>query len=317
MALRTSSPAAAMSFLKSKMMTMRPLLSEEVERVSLTCGMLWNDFSTRLMISRSTVSGEAPGYGKLTTMTGSCTSGIWFTRRCLSASRPSAMSTMTIATVVTGFLMLKLERNMALFLRDDSRRFDRLCKCRDLAVLQRRTRVTQHRIAVGEPQVHRVRAGARIASAERERHFLQLAILYTPRECAVALAHHRCGGQSERCDVLSFDVPLGVEARDVRLLLLVVEGHQHFDLAGQRIRSRVHARHRAREFAIREAVNPEPHALPFGNRADIVGRHQALEAQTIRIDDLEQLLADLRGVAGGYLSLAHDALERRAHFGAP
>ena len=113
-----------MSFLKSKMMTMRALLSEAVERISLTCGMLWSDFSTRLMISRSTVSGEAPGYGKLTTMTGSWTSGIWFTRRFLSASRPRAMSTMTIATVVTGCLMLKLERNMALLLRDDPRRID-------------------------------------------------------------------------------------------------------------------------------------------------------------------------------------------------
>src|SRR5687767_6180545 len=46
-------------------------------------------------------------------MTGCSTSGIWLTRRFLNASRPIAMSTMTMATVVTGCLMLKLERNMA------------------------------------------------------------------------------------------------------------------------------------------------------------------------------------------------------------
>ncbi len=104
-----------MFFLKLKMMTTRPLLSEAVERVSLTCGMLWIVFSTRLMISRSTVSGDAPGYGKFTTITGSWTSGIWFTRRFFSAIRPSAMMMMMTATVVTGFLMLKLERNMGLY----------------------------------------------------------------------------------------------------------------------------------------------------------------------------------------------------------
>jgi hypothetical protein len=65
------------------------------------------------MISRSTVSGEAPGYGKLIDITGFSTSGIWLTRRFLSASNPRHMSTITMATVVTGCLMLKLERNIA------------------------------------------------------------------------------------------------------------------------------------------------------------------------------------------------------------
>ena len=51
--------------------------------------------------------------GTFTTMTGICTSGIWLTRSFLSASSPMHMSTMTIATVVTGLLMLKFESNMA------------------------------------------------------------------------------------------------------------------------------------------------------------------------------------------------------------
>jgi hypothetical protein len=48
-------------------------------------------------------------------MTGWSTSGIWLTRRFFSASNPRHMRTMTMATVVTGCLMLKLERNTAYF----------------------------------------------------------------------------------------------------------------------------------------------------------------------------------------------------------
>ncbi len=50
-----------MFFLKLKMIRIRAVPSEAVERISYTCGMLCRAFSTRLMISRSTVSGEAPG----------------------------------------------------------------------------------------------------------------------------------------------------------------------------------------------------------------------------------------------------------------
>src|SRR5215471_6523694 len=74
--------------------------------------MLCSGFSARLIIPRSSDSGEAHGYGKLTEMTGFSTSGIWLTRRFFNASRPRHISTITMATVVTGCLMLKLERNM-------------------------------------------------------------------------------------------------------------------------------------------------------------------------------------------------------------
>ncbi len=61
MALRISSAASDMFFLKLKMMTICAWLSEAVARIWYTCGIDCSDFSTRLMISRSTVSGEAPG----------------------------------------------------------------------------------------------------------------------------------------------------------------------------------------------------------------------------------------------------------------
>jgi hypothetical protein len=77
--------------------------------------MLCKDFSTRLMISRSTDSGEAPGYGKLMLITGISTSGFGLTRRFLSASKPRHISTMMMASVVTGCLMLKFERNIFYF----------------------------------------------------------------------------------------------------------------------------------------------------------------------------------------------------------
>ena len=64
------------------------------------------------MISRSTVSGEAPGYGIVTTITGCSTSGIWFTRSFFSASSPRHISAMMMTTVETGRLMLKSERNI-------------------------------------------------------------------------------------------------------------------------------------------------------------------------------------------------------------
>jgi hypothetical protein len=66
-----------------------------------------------LTISRSTVSGDAPGYGIRTTITGCSTSGIWFTRSFFSAINPRHMSAMMMTTVETGRLMLKSESSMA------------------------------------------------------------------------------------------------------------------------------------------------------------------------------------------------------------
>ena len=61
MAPRTSSAASIMFLLKLKITTRRALLSLAVERTSSTPEMLSSDFSMRLMTSRSTVSGLAPG----------------------------------------------------------------------------------------------------------------------------------------------------------------------------------------------------------------------------------------------------------------
>ena len=61
MALRTSSAASTMLRLKLKKISTRALLSLAVERVWSTPEMLCKGFSMRLMISRSTVSGLAPG----------------------------------------------------------------------------------------------------------------------------------------------------------------------------------------------------------------------------------------------------------------
>src|SRR6186713_1146743 len=237
--------------------------------------MLCSDFSTRLMMSRSTDSGEAPGYGKVTTMTGISTSGIWLTRRCRSASRPRHMSTMMMATVVTGCLMLKFERNMdspclpgQRLLLGDLGRLGVDAAVHRLSVLERRIREPQHLVALRETRLERVRAAARIALAERQRDFLQFSVGHAPGIRAVALAHHGCAGKSQRRGAPSLDAAFGVQAGDVRLLLRIVEAHQHFDLARGGVRRRIHARHHAGEFTVVEAVDAEPHVLAGAHFAD-------------------------------------------------
>src|SRR6188508_1969682 len=283
--------------------------------------MLCSGFSTRLMISRSTVSGDAPGYGKLTDITGFSTSGIWLTRRFFSASRPRHMSTITIATVVTGCLMLKLERNMtrlpddylSLFL-NDQRGLRFRSGLHFLPVLQRGIREAEHLVAFGEPAAQGERTRARIALAERQRHLLQLRTIDAPCERAIALVHDGCAGKTQCRGALSLDVTLGVEAGHVRLLLAFVERDENLDLARGHVRRGIHARDHAREFIRGESVDLEPDLLAWLHLADAVGRHQAFETQAGRIDDLDEFLAHGSGVARRHLAVADDAIERRAHF---
>src|SRR6188768_3200973 len=192
--------------------------------------MLCSGFSTRLMISRSTVSGEAPGYGKEIDITGFSTSGIWLTRRFFSASNPRHMSTITIATVVTGCLILKLERNMGLLLRYDGRHRSATA-LHGLAVLQRGARIPQHLVALGETAAQRKRTGTRVAITERQRDLLQLLTAHAPRIYVVALAHDGCAGKTQCRAAASLDVSFGIQACDVGLFAPGIESHEHFDLA--------------------------------------------------------------------------------------
>src|SRR5262245_47894049 len=158
------------------------------------------------MISRSTVSGDAPGYGTFTTITGCCTSGIWLTRRFLNASNPTHMSTMTIATVVTGCLMLKLDRNMRGSLGLLAAGSERsACHLHRLAVHQRRGRILENRVALGDAALHHELAAARITIAHVEVHLLQGAALHPPRESRIALANERRGRKGQRRRVARFD----------------------------------------------------------------------------------------------------------------
>src|SRR2546430_11844722 len=122
MELRTSSLASIMFFLKLKMITNCAWLSLALERISYTPVTLCSVFSMRLTTSRSTVSGDAPGYGIVTTSTGCCTSGISLTRSLVSASTPAAINAMIRTTVPTGRRIEKSDRNM----RGSLRRLGRL-----------------------------------------------------------------------------------------------------------------------------------------------------------------------------------------------
>jgi len=81
MALRTSSDASIRLRLKSKRSTIVALPSLAYAFTSVTPVMACIGFSRRWMSSRSDVSGDAPGYGIVTTMIGISTSGFWFTRK--------------------------------------------------------------------------------------------------------------------------------------------------------------------------------------------------------------------------------------------
>ncbi len=71
------------------------------------------------------------------------------------------------------------------------------------------------------------------------------------------------------------------------------------------------------EVLLPKAVDTERDGLARLHFADAVGGHdEPFEAHAGGIDDLQQLLADLGRVAVRNLAVAHDAVERRAHFGA-
>ena len=68
--------------------------------------------STRSSTSRSTTSGEAPGYGIATLMIGCCTSGNSSVSSCQSEKRPKTTSATIETMVISGRLMAKSEMNM-------------------------------------------------------------------------------------------------------------------------------------------------------------------------------------------------------------
>src|SRR5262249_22929738 len=144
----------------------------------------------------------------------------------------------------------------------------------------------------------------------------ELMVLDAPSEGLIALSHQRARRQSESRTGVRLDAPFSIQAGHFRLLFGVHESHQHFDLPGRGVCRRIDACDRAEEFALAEAVHAEHHALTGADVTDAVGRHQTLETQAVRIDDLHQLLADLRGIARGDLSVADDAIERSTHLGA-
>ena len=186
-----------------------------------------------------------------------------------------------------------------------------------LAVLQRGVREPQHLVAFGEPAAQRERA----ACARRDRRasappsasfapFTRQAYALSPSRTtdapgrlSVALLRSRRGLRrtGRRRSAACFASSKATSTSTWRVVTLA---------AGfTRVITPVNS-------LVGEAVDAEPHVLAGLHLADAVGRHQAFETQAGRIDDLEQFLADLRGVAGRHLAVADDAVERRAHFGA-
>eukprot|EP01137_Pigoraptor_chileana_P016080 Opistho-2@5630 len=323
MALRTSSAASIMFLLKLNTSTIWALPSLAVARTSLTPEMLCSDFSMRLMISRSVVSGEAPGYGMLTTMTGCSTSGIWLTRSFLRASRPRHIRPMMMTIVATGFLTLKLERNISASgglgrrlrrLRCGRRRRSGLAQLDLATILQGAGGMAQHLVPLFQAGSDDLQAQALVARAELDGHLAERAVLHAPGEGLVALALDGGIGQHQGADTLALHAAFGIEAGHARLLG-AGEVHQHLDLARGRVGGHGDAAHLALEVGLRIAVDLEEHRLADLQFRHAVGRDQAFEAHAGRVDDLDQLLADLGRVAGRDLAVTQHAVKGGAHLG--
>ena len=87
--------------------------SREIELTCFTPAIGFTASSIFLLTSRSTVSGDAPGYSVMIDSTGISTSGIMSIGRRRAENTPSVTSVSIITVATTGRLMDRLERNMA------------------------------------------------------------------------------------------------------------------------------------------------------------------------------------------------------------
>src|ERR1051325_1023066 len=115
--------------------------------------------------SRSTMSGDAPGYGTATTTTGASISGYSSVSSCVSATMPNTTNISIATTVRTGLVMAVSEIYMSAPTQlNRSTRRDAL------------RRPPQQRVVGGQPRGHHHTLGARVAKAERDVHALGLPV---------------------------------------------------------------------------------------------------------------------------------------------
>ncbi len=95
--------------------------SRETETTCLTPAIGFTASSIFRLTSRSTVSGDAPGYSVMIDSTGISTSGIMSIGSCRMEKTPSVTRVSIITVATTGRLMDRFERNMATPLRPWSR----------------------------------------------------------------------------------------------------------------------------------------------------------------------------------------------------
>ena len=256
--------------------------------------MLCSGFSTRLMISRSTVSGDAPGYGKL-----------------IDHHRLFDVGNLVDAQV------LQRQQPQAHEHDDDRDRRDRLLDAEIRkehgnlpgGLTSRRPRRASRIGAAAAPPVRpsawrsetaapcrprRDRRAARTRRCARRDHrasarlsasfspFTRHANALSPSRTMDALGRLRCRGCCESRRALrrrgprrSAAVFASSKATSTSTWRVVI-----FAAGLTRVTTPVNS-------SVGEAVDPEPHVLPGLHLADAVGRHQAFEAQAGRIDDLD------------------------------
>src|SRR5687767_8088060 len=114
---RISCVACCGSFSKTNSTMMLPKLSSELEVIRSTPLMPEMTSSIGSITSRSTTSGDAPGYGIATTTIGASISGNSSVSSCVNATMPKTTRISIPTTVSTGRLMAVSEMNMTVLLR--------------------------------------------------------------------------------------------------------------------------------------------------------------------------------------------------------
>src|SRR5688572_28060959 len=152
--------------------------------------------------SRSTMSGDAPGYGTATTTTGASISGYSSVSSCVSATMPKTTNISIATTVRTGLVMAVSEIYISAPTQlNTGTRSDALCGSPQKRVLAVEARRHEHAFRPG------------IAKAERHVHALGLPVVHPQHPRGLRGGVHGVHPNGEPLGRLRHDAPLGKETR--------------------------------------------------------------------------------------------------------
>src|SRR5688572_19835974 len=188
---RISCVACCGSFSKTNSTMMLPKLSSELEVMRSTPLMPEITSSIGSITSRSTTSGDAPGYGMATTTIGASISGNSSVSSCASATMPNTTRIIIATTVRTGRVIAVSEMNInqccikmstpqtaETLRRGEDGRLLRHIHLHWRAGCDALGRAAQQHVSFVQSRRHLHTFGTRIAQPERDGHLLGLAVAH-------------------------------------------------------------------------------------------------------------------------------------------